>query len=265
MFIKRGSNKRQASRTLVEERRPRLINLRLLGWLIVAAGVVAAASWAAEKVAQPDILPLRSVQVDGKFIHIQPAEIRAVMMPFADQGFVYVDTESVRREIESLPWVKRAGVYRVWPDTLRVTVTEQQAVARWQEGGLVNPAGELFAPSPASYPQDLPLFQGPEAMQGTMVRRYREMQRILAPLHFSVARLEMDPRHAWRLALDNGMVLVLGHQEESHERLLRFVHSYNGVLAARADRIEQIDLRYTNGFAVRWKPAGEVVKEMNNV
>ncbi len=265
MFIKRSSNKRQASRALAEERKPRLIGFRLLGWLVVIAGAVTAASWAAEKVAQPDILPLRAVQVDGKFDHVMPAEIRAVMTEFADQGFVYVDTEAVRKEIESLPWVKTASVYRVWPDTLRVSVTEQQAVARWKKGGLVNPGGELFFPPQVSYPTDLPQFDGPEAMQAAMVRRYREMQRILAPLHFSVARLEMDARHAWRLALDNGMVLVLGHQEESHERLLRFVHSYNGVLAARADRIEQIDLRYTNGFAVRWKPVGEAVKEMNNV
>jgi len=264
MFIKRSSNKRQASRALAESR-PRKINVRLLAWLLVAAGAVMAASWMAGKVAQPDILPLRSVQVDGKFIHVTPAEIRAVMKGFADQGFVYVDTEAVRKEIESLPWVKAANVYRVWPDTLRVSVTEQQAVARWKNGGLVNSKGELFTPPLASYPANLPLFHGPEAMQAAMVRRYREMQRILVPLHFSVALLEMDPRHAWRLALNNGMVLVLGHQEESHERLLRFVHSYNGVLAARADQIEQIDLRYTNGFAVRWKPAGEVVKEMNNV
>ena len=264
MFIKRNGKNRQASPVLAEQR-PRLINFRLLAWLVMVAGVVAAVGWTAEKVVQPDILPLRSVQVDGEFVHVTPAEIRGVMMRFADQGFVYVDTEAVRKEIELLPWVKAANVYRVWPDSLRVTVTEQQAVARWEKGGLVNSGGELFAPSLASYPANLPLFQGPEAMQGMMMRRYGEMQRVLAPLHLSVVRLEMDPRHAWRLALNNGMVLVLGHQEESHERLLRFVHTYNGVLAARADQIEQIDLRYTNGFAVRWKPAGEVVKEMNNV
>ncbi len=264
MFIKRSSNKRQASRALTE-RWSRSINFRLFAGLAVIAGALLAVSWATEKVAQPDILPLRAVQVEGKFVHITPAEIRAAMTTFADQGFVSVNTEAVREKIESLPWIKRADVYRVWPDMLRVTVMEQQAVARWGKGGLVNPAGGLFAPALASYPLDLPLFEGPEAMQGSMVRRYREMQRILAPLHFSVVRLEMDPRHAWRLALDNGMVLVLGHQEVSHERLLRFVRIYNGVLAARAEQIEQIDLRYTNGFAVRWKLVGEVVKEMNNV
>ncbi len=265
MLFRRDNGKRQASHALAGRRR-RSINIRLLIGLVMVAGGVTAAGWATGKMIQPDILPLRSVQVDGTFTHVRPAAIRAVMASFAHQGFVYVDTGAVRRKIESLPWVKSADVYRVWPDALRVSVTEQQAVARWEKGGLVNPAGELFAPDPASYPADLPLFRGPEAMQLAMVRRYREMQRILAPLHLSVARLEMDPRHAWRLALDNGVVLVLGQQEASHERLLRFVQTYNGALAARAGQIEQIDLRYTNGFAVRWRPVGEgVSKEMNNV
>jgi len=141
-----------------------------------------------------------------------------VMKGFATAGFIHVDTEAVRREVEALPWVARATVVRLWPDRLRIVVKEQRAVALWGQDGLVSPDGRIFSPPPASYP-----------------------------------------------SLDNGMALMLGRQEKSHERLLRFVRSYNRVLAARAEQIEQVDLRYTNGFAVRWKPAGDESKEMSNV
>ncbi len=264
MFGKKAK-KRQASRSAVPQRRRLQIGLRRLGGVVMAGGAAGVLLWGGERLLQPDLLPLRKAKVEGEFVHVKAAELRAVMKPFVEQGFVYVDTAEVRRHIEALPWVKRAAVYRQWPDTLRIRIEEQQAVARWGDGGLVNRDGELFTPPPVSYPANLPLFRGPADRQKSMLQRYWQMQRILAPLNFTVTRLELDDRGAWRLGLDSGMVLVLGRQEKSYERLQRFVHTYNGALAVRAEQIEQVDLRYTNGFAVRWKPAGDVSKEMNNV
>ncbi len=260
----RDSKKRQASRLQTRGRSLR-INPRPLAGLVMFGMVAWALVWGGERVLEPDFLPLRSAEVEGEFVNVTAAEIRALMKPFAEQGFVHVDTEEVRRRIEALPWIKSATVFRQWPDSLRIRIREQQAVARWRSGGLVNPQGELFLPPPVTYPQELPLFAGPARMQKVMLQRYWQMQRILAPLNFSVTRLELDVRGAWRLGLDSGLVLVLGRQEKSHERLQRFVRTYNGALAARAEQIEQVDLRYTNGFAVRWKPVGDVSKEMNNV
>ncbi len=264
MFGRRG-NQQQASRAAATTERPSPIDPRPLGVVAVAGMLVGVLAWGGERLMQPDFMPLRAVKVEGRFIHVTAAEIRALMKPFAKQGFVYVDTGEVRKRVETLPWVKVATVRRLWPDSLQIVVEEQRAVARWRAGGLINPEGELFTPPPATHPSGLPLFEGPAEMQKTMLQRYWQMQRILAPLNFSVVRLELDTRGAWRLGLDSGLVLVLGRQEKSHERLQRFVRTYNGVLAARAEQIEQVDLRYTNGFAVRWKPAGEVSKEMNNV
>jgi len=264
MFGRRG-NKRQASRAVTGEEGRRRFDPRPLAWVAATVMFAAALVWGGERLLQPEVLPLRSVQVEGAFHHVTPDEIRMVMKGFATAGFIHVDTEAVRREVEALPWVARATVVRLWPDRLRIVVKEQRAVALWGQDGLVSPDGRIFSPPPASYPSGLPFFQGPPGMQQTMVRRYGEMQRILAPLGFQVVRLELDARGAWRLGLDNGMALMLGRQEKSHERLLRFVRSYNRVLAARAEQIEQVDLRYTNGFAVRWKPAGDESKEMSNV
>jgi len=261
--------KHQASR-ISGESKSQWINMRLSGWLVVGLGFILVASQVAEELAKPDTMPLRAVQIDGEFIHVSSADIRVAMAEFADHGFVYVDTDQVKKKIESLPWVRTASVYRVWPDSLRVGVTEYQAVARWKDGGLITPSGMLFTPSLASYPVNLPLFHGPEGLQATMVQRYLEMRRVLATLLFSVTGLKMDQRRSWWVELDNGLVLVLGREENSQQRLLRFVQTYNSTLASRVRQIEQIDLRYTNGFAVRWKPMleqhpGGVVKEMSNV
>jgi cell division septal protein FtsQ len=56
----------------------------------------------------------------------------------------------------------------------------------------------------------------------------------------------------------NGIEINLG-REDFTERLQRFVDIYPRILASQSDKIAVVDLRYTNGFAVRWtnspKPA----------
>ncbi len=260
---RRGASRKQASPPA------RRLPLRPLLWLVVAGMALYGGSRVAAELARPEMLPLRNAQLHGEFLRVTPAGIRAVLAEFAPRGFLYVDTAEVQRRVEALPWIRSASVYRVWPDTLRVEFTEQQAVARWREGGLVNRRGELFHPPLASYPANLPTLYAAQEQAVTAVRRYREIQSILAPLHLAVVTLEMDRRRSWRLELDNGITLLLGREGESHRRLLRFVRTYDRVLAGQVDRIEQIDLRYTNGFAVRWREAagnpGEEAEEMSNV
>jgi cell division protein FtsQ len=65
--------------------------------------------------------------------------------------------------------------------------------------------------------------------------------------------LTLEPRGAWTIELSNGVRVVAG-REQLIPRLRRFLTIYQLELAERAEQIEQIDIRYTNGVAVRWRP-----------
>jgi cell division protein FtsQ len=67
----------------------------------------------------------------------------------------------------------------------------------------------------------------------------------------TITQLHMDSRHAYRITLSNGIVVLLG-RENMHDRLKRFARVYNKVLATRAGDIERIDTRYSNGLAIGW-------------
>jgi cell division protein FtsQ len=62
----------------------------------------------------------------------------------------------------------------------------------------------------------------------------------------------MDQRRAWTVLFTNEMTLLLG-SAESKKRLQRFIDVYQTELADYQDRIEKVDMRYTNGLAVVWK------------
>ena len=57
-------------------------------------------------------------------------------------------------------------------------------------------------------------------------------------------------RGGWQLLLANGTTLVLAEGQDA-ATLKRFARAASREIAEHQDRIEQVDLRYAGGFAVR--------------
>jgi cell division protein FtsQ len=203
------------------------------------------------KLADPATLPIRKIRVQGALVQVNEAMLRKTVLGTVQGGYFNIDVDLIRHTVDALPWVKSATVRRVWPDAIRIRVVEQQPLARWSDGGLVNTEGELFYPATASYPSGLHEFSAPAGMERTVTEQYRSMSAALAPLDLSITRLQLDARHAIRLWLNNGIELVLGREQQT-ERLQRFVMVYEKSLAEHAARIKRIDLRYSHGMAVQW-------------
>lgn len=204
--------------------------------------------------------PLRQVRVAGSFRHVNAPQVRDIVAPYAAQGFFATDVAAIRSALRALPWVEQVAVRRVWPDYLQITVTEQKAVARWGRDGLVNARGEVFTPLSGALQEDLPQLEGPPGSAPQMLTRCRDMEGTLAPLGLKVVGLSLDRRRSWRALLDNGVQLALG-KEQPVQRVARFVRYYPGVAAGRKLDAEVFDLRYANGFVVRWRPAGATMKD----
>lgn len=231
--------------------------LPALPWRWIAAALVAAAVLAAlwllaGRLADPDTLPIRKIRVEGALAHLDEGMLRRAIAGKVQGGFFSVDVERVRQAVEALPWVRRAAVRRIWPDTLQIRVSEQQALAAWGRDALVNVQGEVFRPAADARPQGLPRLVGPAGQARIVSEYYRVFSDTLAPAGLAIAELKMDERHAFRLRLRNGIALVLG-REQVEERLDRFVRVWRKALAAEAARIARVDLRYGSGLAVQWK------------
>jgi cell division protein FtsQ len=204
----------------------------------------------------PQALPVRSIILEGRFENISRADVVEVVEPLAQCGFLACDLGSLRQAVVELPWVYDAGLERVWPDSLKISVTEQAAVARWTGRGFVNRYGDTFFPDHMETGGELPVFVGPDDAAVDMVREYRYLTEQLANLELGVRQFEFDERRAWRVVLSNDMYLLLGRDDQV-ARLQRFVKSYRRVLASKAATIDHIDLRYPNGFAVAWRSRQE--------
>jgi len=191
--------------------------------------------------------PLREIRVIGDVGHVTNDQVAAVIARELRGNFFTVDLAQAREAFEKLPWVRKVNVRRQWPDRLEVTVEGHQPLARWGSTALVNAHGEVFE---AAISSTLPVFFGPEGTAAEVVVRYGEFNRLLAPIGRKVVLITLSARRAWQLRLDDGMVLQLG-RENLEVRLAGFVSAYERTVARLPQPPSHVDLRYSNGFAVR--------------
>lgn len=232
------------------------VSLRWLVWPLLLVVMVIVMGAVGLKLRDPATLPINTVRIDTPLQQVEQETIRKIILTHADAGFLKVDVSAVRLSLESLPWVERASVRRSWPDGLSVSIHEQQAIARWANGGLMNPQGVRFKPENEEVWDALPLLRGPDGTEKLVMQSYQKMQRMLRPLGLNISHVSMDERRAWSVQVTGAMHLGLG-RHDIERRLLRFVRVYPRVLEPRLAGIESVDLRYTNGFAIRWREGFE--------
>lgn len=227
-------------------------------WVValVTLAVAGAAGWAVVLASDPRRMPVAAVEVQGELSYLtHEVLVRAVAEP-ASVGFFRVNLPLVRRRLMEVPWVRDAQVRRVWPDRLHVRVTERVPAARWVGGGLVDSEGTLFRPAESEYPDGLVELEGPEGTQGLVLRRYRDVKEWLEGGGWKVRRLTADGRRSWRVHTDGGVTLVLG-RDPAEAAVRRVSRVLSALQAQSGGTLAVADLRYPNGFAVRWRPPPE--------
>lgn len=202
------------------------------------------------KLSEHDTLPLRVIKIRGDIQYLDKADLEKRIAGLTRAGFFSVDVESIRKAAEELPWVRTLSVRRVWPDRLDIYVDEREPLALWRDGGLIDAHAVVFRPENIKGVGQLPKLSGPDADANLVVQQYEKFSRMLRNVNRALSEVVLDERGSWTLVLADGVIVRLGNQdvEQRASRLLRYI----GVLDTHADnRVVSVDLRYTNGFAVR--------------
>lgn len=224
---------------------------------LVALALLGGALW---WLAQRPMFTLKQIRIEGapaELRRVSASTVRSTALPRISGNFFTVDLVAARAAFEAVPWVRKASVRREWPDQLVVTVEEHVALGTWgQEGRLLSVEGDIFVANLAEAEEDgeLPQFAGPDGSEKEVLARYRELQSWFAPVGLEPEALHLSGRYAWTVRLDNGMTVELGREQSSatlHERVQRLVAVYPQLVARLQDRIENIDMRYPNGMALK--------------
>lgn len=189
---------------------------------------------------------------------------RAQMLPVFGEdigrNIFFVPLDLRRRQLEQLPWIKRATVMRLLPDRISVSIVERQPVAFTRVGsriGLVDADGVLLSMSAASMARhhySFPVITGidpgdPADARKTRMAVYLRMMSDLDSTgqHYSqqISEIDLtDPEDARILMPEQGTD-ILAHFGEDHflERYRRY-KSHIVEWRQQYPRLASVDLRY---------------------
>lgn len=249
----RHGRARQVDPAVRLQRRARLCRVgRAGGVLALLVIVVSGAGYGFYHLTSPQTYPLQAVRFESELQRLREQDLRGALDPHLNTGFWGLDVDRIRLVLEDLAWVDAATVRRVWPGELQITIREQQAVAVWNDASLLNGRGELFSPPRVTWPEGLPQLSGPvDGRSGLVSRRMRELQPAFAALGFEIEALGMDARESWTVTMEGGGTIALG-REEVDARIRRFTEAYGEIFRQQRGNLASADLRYPNGFAIRW-------------
>jgi cell division protein FtsQ len=216
-----------------------------------------------------DRWPVTRLSVNAEFNHVSAEQIRAAAQSQLGKGFFALDLDDVRDAVAKLPWVERAEVRKRWPDTVDLLIYEQQPYARWGGQRLVNRQGRLFSVAGAEGLQGLPRLAGPDDRLDDVLRFYADSQREFSGSGLVIDAVTLSPRGGWRIELVSGTVIELG-RTDAQPRLQRFLDVWPRLAGSHPQSPAYVDLRYANGFSMRWQdvvpvaPAPAVVSRTAN-
>lgn len=223
--------------------------LNAIASLLFTAAFLLAAYGSVLYVVRLPAFPLREVRVNGELAHVTLEQVEIIVGREIRGNFFTLDLAQARAAFEKLPWVRKVNnARRQWPDRLEVTIEEHVPLARWGSAALVNTHGEVFTAAYDDAP--VPLFIGPPGSSKEIALRYGHFQRGLAAIGQAPVQVRVSPRRAWQVRLDSGLTLELG-REHIESRFNRFIAVYDRTVNRLQRKLDYVDLRYPNGFAVR--------------
>lgn len=205
--------------------------------------------------------PLDKVQLNARFERVNTLDVEKVLADYKQEKFLSINLEHLQESLENIDWVDRAEVRRVFPSALIVTLTEHVAAARWGDSGLLNTRGELILKNARYLPPELPRLDGPEGSEWQVAQQYLELRKAVLGFGLNVDFLGKDARGAWRFVLSNGTQVRIG-RDSTDQRFYRFAHRVLPLMIKLTQTASVIDMRYSNGFAVKWQADNQVTSKV---
>lgn len=132
--------------------------LTIMGLLILSA-LLLAGRLGYLYLADAERFPITTIKVAATYEHITHKELENVLAKYLDASFFLLSVKGLQSELNSMSWIDTAYVERVWPDTLKIKLTEKKPVAIWGDA-LMTRDGKLFNQGSVPSDLDIPKLKG---------------------------------------------------------------------------------------------------------
>ena len=196
-------------------------------------------------------LPIRTIQLSGTFENLDKREVEILLAQYIGQEFFALNIYQLQESLYARAWTDSVSVRRVWPDKLRVVIQEKKPVARWDEQHLLSDSAKVYLADTGPFGH-LPVVNAVNHQPAWVLAQFYRLEARFNSVDERLLALQVDSRGALDVELINGLQIKLGRSNIEH-KIDRLVSIYLQQILPRREKMQRLDLRYSNGFAVAWK------------
>lgn len=212
---------------------------------------------------------IKKIKIESKMEFLDQKEIKNTLKKDVSNSFFTVSLSDIQKNIESLPFVKEAKVIRVWPDSLKINITEIEAIARVK----VNNQGLYILANNCKYLQtnskkfltfkNLPVVSIDKDDMSSYEKvkicdTFNFISNSFAKLNknlntnVKLSQININPINSISCVVNNEVLINLGKPidlESINSKILRLQNYIKR--QKNINDFRYIDLRYTNGIAAK--------------
>lgn len=196
--------------------------------------------------------PVGQVAIYGEVQHVNLDALQARTLPWLNDAFWLVDLKSIKISLEQDPWLNHVTVRRQWPDKIYLELVERIPWAHWNDGYLIDDQGVGFNPG-FKYTQELGrhIYVKKDTL-AEAIKFWHDLDALSQNLELQLTELRHEQRGSWQLEFNTSIRVLIG-RDNIALRINRFLWAWQYWLAAEAEKLASVDLRYPNGLSVAWQ------------
>ncbi|MCB1603735.1 MAG: cell division protein FtsQ/DivIB [Xanthomonadales bacterium] len=207
---------------------------------------------------------VNNIDVAAKFKRVNSEQIRVAVAAYPERSFFKIDVSQIRENLLEIPWVQSVIVTKKWPNTLLVQLNEHEAAAVWNNNKLLNDKGEIFKVDSIDDLSTLPKIYAKDVDSENTWHKFVRYNEIAKKTGYEITSANISDRGGWLANLSNGVEVNLGSQQID-AKLLRLADTWPQLIQLKPNPLDSIDLRYTNGYVVKWHDVPELQEQIDEI
>ena len=196
--------------------------------------------------------PIKNISIESKIINVNEDDVLEKSKSYYSKSFFNFKINILKKEIETVSWVKSADIRRVYPNEIKIYITEHVPIAIWNNKSYMSNLGDIFFIHDIK--KNLPMINSNESRNKIMHMYFLLLLKHMSDYNvdIEVKKIEENDIRSLSAHLSSGIIVKFGSKDVS-DKIHTFIKVYKILNTSDLEKIRYIDMRYSNGFSIGWK------------
>ena len=196
--------------------------------------------------------PIKNISIESKIINVNEDDVLEKSKSYYSKSFFNFKINILKKEIETVSWVKSADIRRVYPNEIKIYITEHVPIAIWNNKRYMNNLGDIFLTHDIK--KNLPMINSNESRNKIMYEYFLLLLEHISDynIDIEVKKIEENDIRSLSAHLSSGIIVKFG-SKDIKDKIHTFLKLYKTLNSSDLKKIGYIDMRYSNGFSIGWK------------